>query len=132
MSEKTKDISNRRDIELLINSFYEKVKPDPVIGYVFTDIMKINWQEHLPAIYNFWENAILFTGNYSGNLMQVHRHIHDITPLTPAQFQRWTDLFCATVDELFEGEKAILAKQRALGIATTMQIKILYPGKGLI
>ena len=121
-----KDIENRADVELLINSFYDKVKPDPVIGFIFTDIMKINWQEHLPAIYNFWENAILFTGNYSGNLMQIHRNINEITPLSAAQFKRWTDLFCATVDELFEGDKAILAKQRAIGISTTMQIKILH------
>ena len=27
-----KDIENRADVELLINSFYDKVKPDPVIG----------------------------------------------------------------------------------------------------
>jgi hemoglobin len=121
-----KDIENRDDVELLINSFYDKVKPDPVIGFIFTDIMKINWQEHLPAIYNFWENTILYTGNYSGNLMQIHRHINDVTPLSAQQFKRWTDLFCATVDELFEGDKAILAKQRAVGISTTMQIKILH------
>ena len=121
-----KDIENRADIELLIDSFYDKVKPDPVIGFIFTDIMKINWQEHLPAIYNFWEYTILYTGNYSGNLMQIHRHINDVTPLSSQQFKRWTDLFCATVDELFEGEKAMLAKQRAFGISTTMQIKILH------
>ena len=121
-----KDIENRADIELLIDSFYDKVKPDPVIGFIFTDIMKINWQKHLPAIYSFWEYTILYTGNYSGNLMQIHRHINDITPLSSQQFKRWTDLFCATVDELFEGEKAILAKQRAFGISTTMQIKILH------
>lgn len=126
MVQQKKDIENRTDIELLINRFYEKVKPDPVIGFVFTDIMKINWQEHLPAIYNFWEHSILFTGNYTGNLMQIHRHINEITPLSTEQFKRWTDLFCATVDELFEGEKAILAKQRALGISTSMQIKILH------
>ena len=121
-----KDIENREDIELLINRFYDKVKPDPVIGFIFTDIMKINWQEHLPAIYNFWENTVLYTGNYSGNLMQVHRHINEIIPLSTPQFQRWTDLFCSTVDELFEGEKAIIAKQRAISISTIMQIKILH------
>jgi hemoglobin len=33
-------------------------------------------------------------------------------------------LFTATVDELFEGEKAELAKQRAISISTVMRIKI--------
>jgi hypothetical protein len=29
------------------------------------------------------------------------------------------------VDELFEGEKAFLAKEKALGIATVMKIKLM-------
>jgi hemoglobin len=39
-------------------------------------------------------------------------------------FQRWTELFTATVDEMYKGEKAELIKQRAMSIATVMQIKI--------
>ena len=38
-----KDIETRDDIELLVNSFYEKVKADPVIGHIFTDVFKVNW-----------------------------------------------------------------------------------------
>jgi len=34
------------------------------------------------------------------------------------------ELFNQTIDELFEGEKAEQAKQRALSIATVMQINI--------
>jgi hemoglobin len=36
-------------------------------------------------------------------------------------------LFTKTVDQLFEGEHADLAKQRAVSIATVMQLKILHP-----
>jgi len=39
-------------------------------------------------------------------------------------FQKWLLLFTETVDQLFEGEKAELAKQRATSIATVMQIKM--------
>ena len=124
-----RDIENRLDIEWLMNSFYEKVKPDPVIGYIFTDIMRVNWEEHLPMIYDFWENTLLYTGSYNGNPMEIHRHINTIVPLTSEHFKRWTELFSATVDELFDGEKALLAKQRAVGISTSMQIKILYSKK---
>ena len=38
-----KDIANRDDIILLINTFYEKVKKDQVIGYIFNDVAKVNW-----------------------------------------------------------------------------------------
>ncbi|HMF73594.1 MAG TPA: group III truncated hemoglobin [Flavitalea sp.] len=124
-----RDIENREDIELLLNSFYEKVKPDPVIGYIFTDVMKVNWERHLPMIYDFWENTLLYTGGYNGNLLEIHRRLNKVIPLTTEHFKRWTDLFCATVDELFEGQKALLAKQRAISVSTVMQIRILHPEK---
>ncbi len=34
------DITNRMDIEQLINAFYDKVKKDDVIGFIFNDIAK--------------------------------------------------------------------------------------------
>lgn len=121
-----RDIENRNDISLLINTFYEKVKKDKVIGYIFNDIAKVNWDEHLPVMYNFWENIIFFTGTYNGNPMPVHKKLNDKTPLNADHFKEWIKLFAQTVDELFEGDKAELAKQRAVSIATMMQIKILH------
>jgi len=119
-----KDIRTREDIELLINSFYEKVKSDPVIGYIFTDVVKVNWNKHLPVMYSFWENTIFFTGGYSGNPMEIHKRLNQRVSLKAEFFERWTTLFTDTVDELFAGEKASLAKQRAISIAVVMQIKI--------
>ncbi len=37
------DITNRKDIELLVNTFYEKIRSNPVLGYIFDDVAKINW-----------------------------------------------------------------------------------------
>lgn len=120
-----KDIKTRTDIELLVTTFYDKVKPDPLIGPIFTSVFKVNWERHLPIMFDFWENAIFFTGTYIGNPMESHRRIHNIYPLNKDHFNRWVALFMQTIDELFEGEKALLAKQRALSIATVMKIKIL-------
>lgn len=119
-----KDIENRKDIQLLVNSFYEKVKADPVIGYIFNDIVKVNWERHLPVMYDFWENSLFFTGNYSGNPLDSHKRLHKIVSLNAKHFDQWNKLFCLTVDELFEGAKASLAKQRAYSISTVMKIKI--------
>lgn len=122
-----KDIENRVDIELLVNAFYNKVKTDKVIGFIFNDLVKVNWEKHLPVMVNFWENALFYTGSYAGNPMNYHQHLHNnIIPLTLAHFEQWNNLFLSTVDELFEGEKATLAKQRAISISTAMQIKILH------
>lgn len=120
-----KDIANKEDIELLINSFYQKVKADDLIGFIFNEKIKIHWEKHLPVMYGFWENVLFYTGSYEGNPLQVHQHINQIVPLSKKHFIRWNKLFDATVDELFEGAKATLAKQRAASISTVMQIKIL-------
>jgi hemoglobin len=127
-----RDIENRQDIEMLINRFYELVKADAVIGYIFNDVMHVNWERHLPVMYDFWENTLFYTGGYHGNPMEIHTRLNRITPLLPEHFLRWNQLFNLSVNELFEGDKAELAKQRALSISTVMQIKILQaPGTGI-
>ncbi|HEY1019144.1 MAG TPA: group III truncated hemoglobin [Sediminibacterium sp.] len=120
-----RDIENRADIELLVNEFYRKVTEDDVIGFIFSDIVKMNWEKHLPIMYDFWDNALFFTGSYSGNPMNLHKHLHHIRPLDSKHFLRWVDLFLETVDDNFEGEKASLARQRAISIAAVMEEKIL-------
>lgn len=120
-----KDINTRKDIELLVDEFYQKVKVDETLGPVFTEIARINWEKHLPLMCDFWENAILFTGSYQGNPMDLHLHLHKAMPLLSIHFQKWNQLFINTVDGLFKGEKALLAKQRALKISEVLQSKIL-------
>lgn len=124
-----KDIEGREDVEVLVTRFYEKVKADTTIGYIFNDIAKVNWEKHLPIMFSFWENVLFYTGSYEGNPMDVHLHLNRVVPLTKPHFVRWNELFLQTVDELFEGTNAILAKQRALSISTVMQLKILSPDK---
>jgi len=116
------DILNRADIELLVGSFYNRVKADPVLKQFFK---QVEWEKHLNIMYNFWENAIFYTGTYSGNPINVHRHIHDKLPLDKEAFTIWLQLFLQTADDLFEGEKTNLIKQKAFSIATVMQLKIL-------
>ncbi len=116
-----KDITSRNNIETLVNCFYDKVKADDIIGPIFSNI---NWERHLPIMYQFWENAIFYSGGYNGNPLKTHQNLHKIFPLNQHHFEVWIQLFTSTVDELFSGEKAELAKQRAISIATVMQIKI--------
>ncbi len=118
------DIEGRRDIEVLINRFYNKVKKDAVIGYIFNDVAQVDWPKHLPVMYNFWESVIFYTATYNGNPIQLHKQLNNKVPLTVQHFKQWLKLFTETVDELFEGAKAELAKQRATSIATMIQVKI--------
>ncbi len=118
------DIQNRKDIITLVDSFYEKVLKDELLGRIFTNVVKVDWEKHLPRMYDFWETTLFYESKYSGNPMQVHVDLNQRFPLTKVHFDRWLALFNQTVDELFEGNMATLARQRALSIATVMQVKI--------
>jgi hemoglobin len=122
-----KDIESRKDVEQLVDRFYTKVRGDATIGFIFNDIAHINWEKHLPVMYDFWENTLFYTGNYDGNPMKIHQDLHRKIPFTEAHFQQWITLFNETIDELFEGVSAETARQRALSISTIMKIKILHP-----
>ncbi|MET3875727.1 group III truncated hemoglobin [Chitinophaga sp. OAE865] len=119
-----RDISNRDDIVILVNSFYDKVKEDDLIGFIFNDIAKVDWTRHLPTMYNFWEGLLLDGGNYKGNVMDPHFKLNRLIPLEPAYFDRWLQLFEATVTENFAGEKASLAVTRARSIKGIMLFKM--------
>lgn len=119
------DIRNRKDIEKLVNIFYDKVKTDEVIGYLFTDAAQVNWNLHLPKMYDFWENILFYSANYNGSPMVVHKELHQKSPIKPEHFQHWNELFNQTVDKLFQGAKADEIKNRALNISAVMMYKTL-------
>jgi hemoglobin len=118
------DISTRADIEKLIITFYEKVKADDTIGYIFNEVVKMNWEHHVPVITDFWETILLDNPVYTKNAMEVHYTLNKKEPLLTQHFERWVQLFTTTVDELFEGKTATLAKKRAASIADVMQYKM--------
>lgn len=119
-----KDLSNREDVELLVDTFYDKVKANATIGYIFNDIAKVDWENHLPRMYSFWASILLGEHSFSGNPMVKHIQLSKITPMTDKEFTEWLNLFAKTTDELFEGEKAEEAKTRATNIARLMLHKI--------
>lgn len=119
-----KDIENSADIELLINTFYDKVKLSPVIGYIFYEVAKVNWTTHLPKMYTFWNSLLLGEQRFMGDPMKKHIDLSKHTAMTEAEFSEWLLLFSQTVDSLFKGEKAEEAKGRASNIAQLMLFKI--------
>ena len=119
-----KDIESREDIILLLKMFYAKVIKDETIGTIFTDIFPIDWDHHIPLIANFWETILLDNPVYSGNPMLKHIDINKLYPLRKEHFDAWLRMFDETVEELYDGKIAGLAKKRAHGIAGIMQLKI--------
>jgi hemoglobin len=123
MTNQKKDIENRDDIEKLVRRFYAKVIPDDLIGSFFIQTIKVNWETHLPKMYDFWEDLVFGTTKFSGNPMQAHIHVHSLEPMKEEHFERWLKLFRETLDENFSGPVAEKAMQRAISIATVIRIK---------
>ncbi|HEY4617912.1 MAG TPA: group III truncated hemoglobin [Flavobacterium sp.] len=119
------DIRNRSDIEKLVNSFYDRIKTDATIGYLFTDVAKVNWELHLPRMYDFWDNILFSSGNFEGNPMRKHKELHEKSEMNKSHFQHWNFLFDQTVDDLFIGTKAEEIKLRAMNISALMMHKTL-------
>jgi hemoglobin len=118
---KKKDILDRHDIESIVNHFYENVRKDILLSSMFDHV---DWEKHLPLMYDFWDNVLFYTGNYTGNPMVKHQMAHGRNPMKPAHFDRWLELLYETLDEFYDGKNTILLKERAKSIATIMQIKL--------
>ena len=107
------DISNRDDIMKLIDQFYSRVKTDPIIGTFFTKVAQVNWDEHLPQMYDFWESVLFSRNIFSGNPLRKHQELNQKMPLTMLHFEHWIEIFNNTVDDLFIGENSNKIKQNA-------------------
>ena len=119
-----KDIENQDDLYYLVDNFYKRLLSDASISYIFTDVVKIKLEEHLPILVTFWSQAIFDTGGYFNNLTKIHLDINEKEKLTPELFNIWLNHFNSSVDANFIGNNAEKIKTQALSLATVMQIKI--------
>lgn len=117
-----KELTSLDDIRIMVDSFYQKVREDNLLQGIFNNTIKERWPEHLEKMYRFWQTLLLEEHTYHGAPFAPHA----VMPLTQQHFQRWLELFHATVDELFAGEKAELAKERGSRIAEVFLAKMQY------
>src|SRR3954469_7839444 len=112
-----RDIEDRADCERLVRAFYGRAFDDPLIGWLFTDVARLDLEAHVPVIASFWETILLGAQSYAGGAFRPHAELHARAPLRAAHFERWLVLWGATVDALFVRERAELAKAHAVRVA---------------
>lgn len=119
------DIESRKDIKLIIKKFYDLLIDDPIMYPFFKEFIEQDTLEaHLEIITDFW-NDILFNSNtYKNNVLQKHLDKHAFINFKKEHFSNWLQHFTGTIDTHFSGLKTELMKNRALSIATVMQIKM--------
>lgn len=120
MNKQIKAIQSREEIQEMVDSFYAKVNQDSLLSPVFNDFAEVNWEKHLPVMYDFWSTILLGEMSYKGNPFLKHIPL----PVEKVHFDRWLKLFHETIDEHFKGEIAEEAKKRAASIAGIFQYKL--------
>jgi hemoglobin len=124
VTEALRDIETREDCELLVRTFYGRALTDPFIGFLFTDVAKLDLEAHVPQITSFWETILLGAQSYGGGAFRPHAELHGKVELKQGHFDRWLQLWFGTVDELFAGERANLAKVHALRVASAFHQRL--------
>jgi len=112
-----RDIEDRADCERLVRAFYRRAMEDPMIGFLFVDVARLDLEAHVPVIASFWETILLGGTSYRGGAFRPHADLHAKVPLRAGHFERWLALWRTTVDEEFAGPRAQLAKAHAERVA---------------
>lgn len=115
-----RDIETEEDIQLMVNTFYEKVNQDKLLSPIFNDIAKVDWEHHLPKMYQFWNFVILGITGYRGQPFPIHA----VLQIGNEHFNRWITIFKKNIDEHFSGPRAEMAKSKAENLSLTFQYKL--------
>ncbi|MDE3185640.1 MAG: group III truncated hemoglobin [Bacteroidota bacterium] len=118
----TKEIASIDDIKKLVDTFYDKVRKDELLGPIFEERIGDHWPQHLEKLYAFWQTVLLGEHTYFGTPFPPHANL----PVSGKHFQQWMKLFKETLDENFHGENAKEAKFRAAKMAEMFESKIFY------
>lgn len=115
-----KEIMAIEDIQLLVDTFYSRVREDDMLGPIFEERLAGKWEEHLAKMYRFWQTLLLGEHTYYGSPLLPHLNM----PVDKGHFKRWVSIFQQTVDDLFTGEVAKEAKWRGSRMAEMFNYKI--------
>jgi len=124
------DIQTQEDLYKIVDDFYKKLLADVSISYIFTDVVKVKLEEHLPILVTFWSQSILGTGGYFNNLTQIHLDLNAKSYLSKELFDIWLNHFEMAINENFKGINCERMKNQAHNLSTIMQIKIAKEKEG--
>ena len=115
-----KDIRNLDDVKLMVNTFYERIQKNEVLGPIFEERIGDRWPEHLEKMYRFWQSILLGETTYNGAPFPPHARM----PIDESHFSIWVSTFTTTVNDLFSGEIAEEAKRRGTLMAALFNSKL--------
>lgn len=112
----------------LVESFYRVVRDDALLGPIFESHVA-DWPPHLARMKDFWASVTLESGRFRGNPMLKHIAI---CGLDSVHFDRWLQLWNATLDSIAPGEAAAqVFRSAAERIAASLLMGIRVQRDGL-
>jgi len=115
-----KDISSEKDVQLLVDTFYDKVRNNADLSPIFVQRLGDHWDSHLSKLYQFWNTILFVKPGYHGKPVEGHFSMG----INQKHFDLWLSIWGNTIDELFEGEIAERAKYRGKTMAEAFLKKI--------
>ena len=114
------DLATEADLEALVRRFYTRARADDVLGPVFS-AADLDWDAHIGRVVSFWSWQLLGGRRYDGRPLRSHQRVHAVVPFTEEHYERWLELFRATLHERWSGPVTELAEQRARRMARSMR-----------
>lgn len=118
MQMKPEKTITEESIRRMVDTFYDSVRKDELLGPVFENALHGQWDTHMPRMYEFWSTVLLGSGRFQGNVFGKHMALSGITK---EHFVRWLGLFNATVTQMYDAETAAPILEVAGRIAESLQ-----------
>ena len=107
-------------IDLLVETFYQRIRAHALIGPIFEGEIGDNWAPHLARMKDFWASVALNAGRYSGKPVPAHQKL---TGVEPWHFNIWLSLFRQTLEDTAPTPAAVpYFMERAERIAESLQL----------
>lgn len=116
----TRDIATDNDVGVLVHRFYRAAIPDALLGPVF-ERFGTDWSRHLAKLVAYWEHVLLDRPGIATNTIGVHAGVQRVAPFGPEHVVRWVELWEQTIDALYLGPVAELAKTRARQVGRALE-----------
>lgn len=81
-------------IDLLVETFYERVRLHDQLGPIFEHHIEGNWASHLSTMKDFWSSVTVNSGDYSGKPVPAHKKLVGVEP---HHFDVWLGIFNQTL-----------------------------------
>ena len=112
------EILTEASIAALLECFYAKIRRDPVLAPIYSEVLGEHWDAHIARMQEFWCSALRVKPGYRRDMLAMHQMIDT---LKPSLFPRWLARFREAVGECFAEVPAGVINDRALKIARNLE-----------